>query len=82
MAELELVGGYKVLAPLTKVHMQTSDLQAELTVATVTHNFALFLLENYLLNVAESVPGLASSERESCAKSLREVVKSHGLLGE
>ncbi|XP_053878516.1 uncharacterized protein LOC128834074 [Malaclemys terrapin pileata] len=69
MAELELVGGYKVLAPLAKVQMQTSPLQAELTVATVAHNFAPFLLGNDFFNVAESVPRLVSSEKGSCAKS-------------
>lgn len=75
MAELELLAGYKVFAPLAKVHMQTKDLQAEPTVATVAHNFAPFLLGNDFFSVAESVPGLVSS-RGRCG------VKSHGLLGE
>ncbi|XP_065417676.1 uncharacterized protein LOC135974320 [Chrysemys picta bellii] len=85
MAELELVGGYKVLAPLAKVHMQTRDLQAELTVATVANNFAPFLLGNDFFSVAESVPGLVSSEKESCAKSPREggeVTRTAGGIGE
>lgn len=57
MAELELVGGYNVLAPLAEVHMETGDLQAELTVAAVAHNYAPFLLGNDFFDLAESVPG-------------------------
>ncbi|XP_044886526.1 uncharacterized protein LOC123377543 [Mauremys mutica] len=67
-AELELVEGYKVLAPLAQVYMETGDLEAELTVAAVAHNFAPFLMGNDFFNVAESIPGFVSSKKESCAE--------------
>ncbi|KAM7178088.1 uncharacterized protein RBU57_002333 isoform 2-T3 [Macrochelys suwanniensis] len=71
VAELELVGGYKVIAPLAKVHMQTENLQAKLTVATVSHNFAPFLLGNDFFAVAESIPGLGGSKQEPGAENPR-----------
>ncbi|CAM2106138.1 unnamed protein product [Caretta caretta] len=82
MAELELVGGYRVLAPLAKEHMETGDFQAELTVAVVAHNFTP---GNGFIDVAEFVPGFVSSKKGSCAESPRgegEVTCAAGKIGE
>ncbi|CAM2115625.1 unnamed protein product [Caretta caretta] len=67
--------------------METGDLQAELTVATVAHNFAPFQPGNDFFDVAESVPGLVNSEKESCAQStgvgyVCEVTWASGGIGE
>ncbi|CAM2104958.1 unnamed protein product [Caretta caretta] len=82
MAELERMRGYKVLAPLATVHMETGDLQTELTLATVAHNFAPFLLGNDFLDVAKFVSGFVSSKKESCAESSRGEGKATCSAGE